>query len=128
MFKKPLFILTLTALVFAGITSCNRQQKFTREMWSYGDGLDYPSRKAVLDDLLANHKIVGLTHYEVIQLLGSPQYRDTASFKYSYQIEDTGIKYNPKKKPVYIKNLVLYFSKDSIVTKTDIYEKTKEVK
>ena len=128
MFKKSLFILTLTALVFAGITSCNRQQEFTREKWSYGDGLDYPSRKAVLDDLLANHKIVGLNHYQVIQLLGSPQYRDTASFKYSYQIEDTGIKYNPKKKPVYIKNLVLYFSKDSIVTKTDIYEKTREVK
>ena len=128
MFKRSLFILTLTALVFAGITSCNRPQKFTREKWSYGDGLDYPSRKAVLDDLLANHKIVGLTHYEVIQLLGSPQYRDTSNFKYSYQIEDTGIKYNPKKKPVYIKNLVLYFSKDSIVTKTDIYEKTREVK
>lgn len=128
MFKRSLFILTLTALVFISITSCNRQQKFTRELWSYGDGLNYPSRKAILDDLLANHKIVGLNHYQVIQLLGSPQDRDTASFKYSYQIEDTGIMYNPKKKPVYIKNLVLYFSKDSIVTKTDIFERTKEVK
>lgn len=128
MFKRSFFTLTLTALVFISITSCNRQQKFTRELWSYGDGLEFPSRKAILDDLLANHKIKGLTHYEVIQLLGSPQYRDTANFKYSYQIEDTGFKYNPKKNPVYIKNLVLYFSKDSIVTKTDIYEKTKEVK
>jgi outer membrane protein assembly factor BamE (lipoprotein component of BamABCDE complex) len=128
MFKKPLFILTLTGLVFICITSCNRQQKFTREKWSYGDGLEYPSRKAILDDLLANHKIKGLNHYQVIQLLGSPQYKDTANFKYSYQIEDTGFKYNPKKDSVYIKNLVLYFSKDSIVTKTEIFEKTKNVK
>ena len=96
-------------------------------MWSYGDGLEYPSRKAILDDLLANHKIKGLNHYQVIQLLGSPQSRDTAKFKYSYQIEDTGFKYNPKKKPVYVKNLVLYFSKDSIVTKTEVFEKTKNV-
>ncbi len=128
MLKRSLFILTLTALVFAGITSCNRKQKFTRELWTYGDGLEFPSRTMILDDLMANHKIKGLTHYEVIQLLGSPQFRDTANFKYAYQIEDTGFKYNPKKKPVYIKNLVLYFSKDSIVTKTEIYEKTKEIK
>ena len=97
-------------------------------MWSYGDGLEYPSRKMILDDLLANHKIKGLNHYQVIQLLGSPQNRDTSSFKYSYQIEDTGLQYNPKKKPVYIKNLVLYFSNDSIVTKTEVFEQTKKVK
>lgn len=128
MFNKSFLTLTLSALVLFSITSCNRQQKFTRELWSYGDGLDYPSRKGILDDLLANHKIKGLNHYQVIQLLGSPQYRDTANFKYSYQIEDTGINYNPKKNPVYIKNLVLYFSKDSIVTKTEVLEKTKNVK
>jgi len=118
----------LTTLVFISITGCNRQQKFTRELWTYGDGLEFPSRKMILDDLMANHKIKGLTHYEVIQLLGSPQFRDTANFKYSYQIEDTGFKYNPKKDSIYVKNLVLYFSKDSIVTKTEIYEKTKAVK
>jgi len=128
MFKKSILTLTLTALVLISITSCNRQRKFTREMWSYGDGLEYPSRKMILDDLLANHKIKGLNHYQVIQLLGSPQNRDTASFKYSYQIEDTGLQYNPKKKPVYIKNLVLYFSNDSIVTKTEVFEQTKKVK
>ena len=128
MFKKLFFTLTLIALVFVSITSCNRQQKFTRELWTYGDGLEYPSRGMILDDLLAKHKIVGLNHYQVIQLLGSPQGRDTANFKYSYQIENTGPRYNPKKKPIYVKNLVLYFSKDSIVTKTEIFEKTKNVK
>lgn len=115
-------------LAVISITSCNRQEKFTREMWSFGDGLEYPSRKVIVDDLLANHKIKGLTHYEVIQLLGSPQEKDTINFIYTYQIENTGRRYNPKKKPVYIKNLLLYFSKDSIVTKTDFFEKTKEVK
>ena len=128
MFKRSLFILTLTALVFISITSCNRQQKFTRELWSYGNGLEYPSRKAILDDLLANQKIVGLNHYQVIQLLGSPQYKDTASFKYSYQIEDTGAEYNPKNNPIYTKSLVLTFSKDSIVTKKELVEKTRKIK
>jgi len=118
----------LAALIFISVTGCNRKQKFTRELWSFGDGLDYPSRTLILDDLLANHKIVGLTHYQVIQLLGSPQQRDTASFKYAYQIEDTGTQYNPKKNPVHIKNLMVYFSKDSVVTKTEISEKDRAVK
>ena len=110
------------ALTFMSVAGCNNQQEFTRELWHYGDGLDFPSRKAILDDLLANHKIVGLNHYQVIQLLGSPQDKDTVKFKYSYQIEDTGTKYNPKKKPIYTKNLVLYFNKDSIVTKKEVIE------
>ena len=118
-------MITVTALVFI---SCNRPQPFTRETWSFGDGLEYPSRKTVLDDLLANHKIVGLNHYQVVQLLGRPQDRDTVNFKYSYQIENTSSHYNPKKEPVYIKNLEVYFNKDSIVTKTKIFERTKKVK
>ncbi|MFD0751817.1 outer membrane protein assembly factor BamE [Mucilaginibacter calamicampi] len=126
--NRTFFMLTLVVLAAIGITGCNNQQKFTRELWHYGDGLDFPSRKNILDDLLANHKIVGLNHYQVVQLLGSPQFRDTSVFKYSYQIEDTGTKYNPKKKPIYTKNLVLYFSKDSIVTKKEVTEKTREVK
>jgi len=126
--NRTFFTLTLAALAFISITGCNNQQKFTRELWHYGDGLNFPSRKMILDDLLANHKIVGLNHYQVIQLLGSPQFRDTASFKYSYQIEDTGTQYNPKKNPIYTKNLVLYFSKDSVVIKKEVIEKTRAVK
>ena len=118
----------LCGIAFISITSCNRPQKFTREMWSYTDGLTYPSRKTILDDLLANQKIVGLNHYQVIQLLGSPQYRDTTNFKYSYQIEDTGAEYNPKNNPIYTKSLVLTFSKDSIVTKKELVEKTRKIK
>ncbi len=122
MFNRSFLVLAFAVLAIAG---CNSDQKFTREKWSYGDGLEFPSRKTVLNDLLANHKIKGLNHYQVIQLLGSPQHRDTANFKYSYQIEDTGFEYNPKKKPIYIKNLVLFFNKDSIVTKTEVVERTK---
>lgn len=125
--NKSLIIIVILSFTLI-ISACTRTEKFTREMWSYGDGLDYPSRGKVLDDLLANHKIKGLNHYQVIQLLGSPQDRDTANFKYTYEVENGRNKYNPKKKPVYIKNLILYFSKDSIVTKTEVFEKTIEVK
>ncbi len=125
--KKPIVIAVLFAILLTA-AACNRQQKFSREMWSYADGLDYPSRAGILDDLLANHKLKGLNHYQLQQLLGTPQAKDTVNFKYSYQIEDSGTNYNPKKKPIYIKNLVIYFSKDSIVTKTEVFEKTKKIK
>lgn len=122
-FKIIILFFTLVAA-----TACDRPQKFTRELWSYGDGLNYPSRKRILEDLMDNHKIKGLKHYDLVQLLGSPQFRDTTKFIYTYQIEDTGTEYNPKKNPIYRKNLLVYFSKDSVVTKTEIFEKTTEVK
>ncbi len=126
---KPFYLVVIATLALLTITSCgNNKREFTRDAWSYGDGLEYPSRDAILEDLLAKHKLEGLTHYQVIQLLGSPQDRDTINFKYTYQIVNTGVDYNPKKNPVYKKDLVLYFSKDSVVTKRAIVEKNQKWK
>ncbi len=123
MLAKPFYYIAIAVFVFT-IASCGKSKReFTRETWSFGDGLVYPNRDAILDDLLAKHKLEGLTHYQVIQLLGSPQDKDTVKFKYAYQIVNNASEYNPKKNPVYKKDLVLYFNKDSVVIKKEITEK-----
>ncbi len=128
MLKKPFYFIAIAAFVLTLASCGNSKREFTRETWSFGDGLVYPNRDAILNDLIAKHKIEGLNHYQVIQLLGSPQDKDTAKFKYTYQIVNNASEYNPKKNPVYRKDLVLYFNKDSVVIKTDVVEKNKEWK
>lgn len=127
MFNK-LSSITLFALALITLSACSRPQKFTREAWSYSDGLNFPSRDNILPDLLASHPLKGLSHYQLQQLLGTPQQSDDSKFIYTYEIENTGYRYNPKKKPVHIKNLLVYFNKDSIVTGTKVFEQTKKVK
>ena len=129
MLKRPIYLFAIVALVVATVAGCGkRKREFTREAWSFGDGLVYPNREVILDDLLAKNKLVGLNHYQVIQLLGTPQDKDTVKFRYSYQIVNDGVDYNPKKNPVYRKDLLLYFSKDSVVTKKEVVEKNQKFK
>ena len=122
---KDVFVIFLLLIM---LSACSRPQKFTREAWSYSDGLNFPSRDNILQDLLASHPLKGLNHYQLQQLLGTPQQSDNSKFIYIYEIENTAYTYNPKKKPVHIKNLLVYLSKDSIVTNTRVFEQTKKVK
>jgi outer membrane protein assembly factor BamE (lipoprotein component of BamABCDE complex) len=101
-------------------------KKFDRQKWSYGDGLDYPMRDDIVDDLMANHHIKGLTYRQVIDSLGSPQRREP--LKFTYQVIDNSFNYNAKKKEVRKKNLIVYFGKDSVVTRFEIYDHTEKPK
>jgi outer membrane protein assembly factor BamE (lipoprotein component of BamABCDE complex) len=119
--NKPFFTIKLSCLVlFLAITACHQKQKFDKEKWNYGDGIDYPLRDDQLEDLINDHQLKGMTYHQVIKLLGSPQ--DTGKLRMSYQIINTGHEYNPKLRPIYIKNLDFYINKDSIVTKAEVYE------
>ncbi len=122
--KVSLRVLTGACLVIL-MASCGNK-KFDREKWSYGDGLDYPMRDDIVNDLMANHHIKGLTYRQVIDSLGSPQRRD--SLKFTYQIIDNSFNYNASKKPIRKKNLIVYFNKDSVVTKFEIYDHTDKPK
>jgi outer membrane protein assembly factor BamE (lipoprotein component of BamABCDE complex) len=124
MIKKSSFLVLAGIFLILAMTGC-KGGKFDREKWSYGDGLDYPLRNQIVDDLVANHHIKGLTFRQVIDSLGSPQRRD--SLKFTYQIEDNSYNYG-KKQPVHKKNLIVYFSKDSIAVKFEIYEHTEKEK
>jgi outer membrane protein assembly factor BamE (lipoprotein component of BamABCDE complex) len=121
--KVSLRVLTGACLVIL-MAGCGNS-KFDREKWSYGDGLDYPMRNDIVDDLMANHHIKGLNYRQVIDSLGSPQRRDP--LKFTYQIIDNSYNYG-KKQPVHKKNLIVYFSKDSVVTRFEIYDHTEKPK
>jgi len=125
MIKKP-FLKTLICLaLFITVSSCSNSSKFDRQKWSYGDGLNYPLRNEIVDDLLKTHQFKGMTYEQVIDTLGGPQNRDTLQL--SYQIIDNSSEYN-RKKPIHKKNLILYFNKDSVVVKAEIYDHTNKKK
>ena len=119
---KPFSIfLLLCVLLITALTGCSKKQKFTKEFWREGDGITYSKRKLIYEDLLANYKLKGMHYKDVVRLLGKPDATD--SLKASYQIINTDSEYNPKKDSIYRMNLEFYFSKDSAVTRTAIYER-----
>ena len=121
MIKKP-FLKTLICLaLFIIVSSCANSKKFDRQKWSYGDGLNYPLRDNIVNDLLKTHQLKGMTYRQVIDTLGGPQRRDTLQL--SYQIIDNSSEYS-RKKPIHKKNLILYFNKDSVVVKAEMYDHT----
>jgi hypothetical protein len=121
MIKNSTLKILIGLTSFLTIVGCSNASQFNREKWSYGDGLEYPLRNEIVDDLIANHHIKGLTFKQVIDSLGSPQRRD--SLKFTYQIQDNSFDF-ARKKPAHKKSLIVYFNKDSVVVKFEIYEHT----
>jgi hypothetical protein len=115
MFNKKIII--LFSLLVACLTACKHHTKFTREDWDYGDGLEFPFRNNMVDDLLQNHKLKGLKYQEVIHLLHRPQLSNANEM--IYEIEEI----TKKGKTTYVKKLILSL-KDSVVTDAKIYEHT----
>jgi hypothetical protein len=120
MVKRSLFQLLFISILFLGLTGCRQKKKFDREKWAYGDGLSFPQRDDVIDDLLKYHRLKGLTYHQVIDSLGAAQGKD--SLQLTYEIVDT--RYTRHSGAAQVKNLILHFSKDSVVVKADIYDHT----
>lgn len=120
-FKRLIYTIGLFALALAG---CNRTEPFDRKAWKDGDGLDYHRRYKMLDDLLKNHKLKGLTYKEAVNLLYYPQRRGLDKRYFSYEIT---VKFNGSD-TTYVKSLVLYLNPDSVVTGYGIYEKKFDLK
>jgi hypothetical protein len=100
------------------VTGCHTSEPFTTEKWMKGDGLQFPLRDDIMDDLLKNHKLKGMNYHEVTHLLSDPDGRDSVSFY--YQIIET---FNNMHQHDHTKNLVFYMGKDSIITRFEIYDK-----
>lgn len=110
----------LLILMLAGLCSCHRTNPdFTTEKWLNGDGLQYPLRNDILDDLVQHHKLKGLTYKEVHHLLGYPNWSDSVKGEFYYQIIETR---NNMRKFDHIKNLVFYMGKDSVITRFEVYD------
>lgn len=125
MAHKAVFYIFLAMAGLTTLTACNNSSKFDRKKWAYTDGLEYPLRDDIVDDLMQNHHIKGLTFDQVIDSLGSPQRRDP--LKFTYQLLDNSFQYQLKK-PVHKKSLIVYFSKDSVANRFEIYEFTAKEK
>jgi hypothetical protein len=110
--KKIILLCCVLALCF---TACNRNIKFDRENWDYGDGLEFPNRNKMLEDLLKSYKLKGLKYQEVIHLLHRPQ--QSSATEMVYDVDET-VK---KGKTTYVKKLILSL-KDSVVTDVKVYE------
>jgi hypothetical protein len=118
MFKKN--IIVFFGLLIILFSACNRGMKFDKDKWNAGDGLTFPNRNIMLDDLLQSQKLKGMKYYQVINLLHRPQGGDSTMMYYEIvrNVEPGSSDYK--------KNLILYLSKDSIVTATKIVETGKK--
>jgi hypothetical protein len=103
-----ILIITSTAL------SCfDYQMKFDKVAWNTSNDPAFPppNRDKMLKDLIENHKLVGLKYSQLTDSLGRPDIKENHTL--GYRIEED---YGKDIDPVYTKDLIFYFSKDSIIT------------
>ena len=102
------------AVLFTGCSN----KKFDRDKWYYGDGIEFPLRDQMLDDLLKNHQLKGLKYPKIVGLLHRPQGKDSLSIYY-----EVTLNIDKKTHAISHKDLVFYFNKDSVVTDYKIEER-----
>lgn len=119
---KGFFI--VSAFIALSISGCKNQRPFDGRAWNDGDGIDFPKRYMMVDDLLATHKLKGMTYKQVILLLRYPQRNSHTdrSFYYDITLKMSGIDTS------YFKGLLFTLNKDSIVTDVKVFEKTAKKK
>jgi hypothetical protein len=117
---KNLIISILCLLSFTLVLGCNditRHEKFDSEKWKQYESVDGPERGSMAEDLLKTKKLVGLSHKQMLALLGEPSnYTDTTKTYYELSEEYDMID------PVSGKDLLITFNKDSVITNAEIKE------
>ena len=112
-------IVAIIGLLF--IAACNSigvSNKFDKSKWIAKDDMNYPMREAILNDLVTNHQLRGLTYKQLIDSLGEPaNYGDSKDSIY-YDVVVNYSNLDPKSG----KYLVLHLSKDSVVTGFKVVE------
>lgn len=112
------FIIIFT-LASALLSACTTKQPFDRDGWNDGDGITFPRRYMMVDDLLATHKLVGLKFSNVVGLLHYPDRfsYDSLSFHYEITRKMSGID------TLYTKNLVFTMGKNKVITSVKVTER-----
>ena len=89
--------------------SCKHEIKFNKSDWSKSSDGFYLNRDKMITDLTSNHKLIGLSKIQLLELLGEPEnYSDAEPNSIYYNIvTDYGVNIDP----VYIKNLRIKFNK-----------------
>jgi hypothetical protein len=101
------------------LISCNK--KFDKGGWNYsgpdiGDLKEYPNRNKMVDDLLENHTIKGLTIKQVFDLLGETEMENN-TINYTILID-----FGSDIDPVHTKDLEIKFNENGIAQSVKIVE------
>ena len=120
---RGLLIIASSVLTIA----CNSNKhgvRFDKGLWKQREDIDYPDvhfphRDKMLDDLVKNHKLKGLTYQQLIDSLGAPGNFGDNDDTVRYEIF-TGFESDID--PTYGKNLNLTLGADSVVTSYKISE------
>ena len=106
---------------------CDRDAKFDKAKWLQQDDMQhYPYRLSMLKNLTGNYKLIGLTYFQLIELIGEPQKNlVTDSMQIYYPILTD---YGSDIDPVHTISLEIVLNKDSIVNdyQIDEWKKQKE--
>jgi hypothetical protein len=101
------------------LVSCTKQEiKFDKDSWNDRDDIFYKNRELMASDLTKNHLKSGMKYSEVISFLGQPE--NIQSPKDGEIIYELQVEYGSDIDPISGKNLILNFSKDSILSKYKI--------
>ena len=67
--------ITIIYILLVGIfSSCKDEMKFDQIGWQQkGDINSFPNREKMLEDLLINHPLKGITYQKLVELLGEPE-------------------------------------------------------
>lgn len=112
--KMKRFQILLYFFVILTFASCN--QKFDKTAWNIRKDFDYPNRALMVDDLLKNYKLKGITINQLFDLLGKTEIQNNEA--YYNIITDYGTDIDP----VYTKNLEFTFNEKGRVEKFKIKE------
>jgi hypothetical protein len=112
---KDIVILLLISCI---LSACSKDIPFENVKWLEKDEVDYPYRHRMIDDLLENHRLQGLSYRQLTELLGQPEKYDTKE-KIIYDIEQ---EYGTDIDPVYVKYLAFTLDKDSVVIDYELKE------
>jgi hypothetical protein len=105
-------VFTSLFLIFKVINWYSYNQAFSKRKWAEGDlSCGYPNRKYMLKDLVNNHQIKGLTYKQLVDSIGEPRIDSNSHEAYYNIILDYGLDIDP----VYSKELIIQFDRDSIV-------------
>lgn len=111
-FIAILFIVTLSP--------CQTKQKFDKAKWAeVADLMTFPNRKYMIDDLVQNYRLKGMTYQKLIELLDKPQKKLDSTFRVYYDID---VDYGTDIDPVYTKILSIEFDKDTVVRHFEVQE------
>lgn len=99
--------------------SCKNQMKFNKTDWlEKGDLNSFPKRDKMLEDLLLNYPLKGISYSKLVDLLGTPEidyYSESNQIYYSIITE-----YSSDIDPVSTKILQIELNEDSVVRQIKI--------